>query len=66
MFETLFIISVMIFVVCFVLGIIVSMIYEDNVETAFKWYNNLISILTWSVFIMIPTGFITLWQKFLS
>lgn len=63
MIETLFFASVIIFVVCFVTGIIASMIYEDKVDTLFKWYGTLISIMTWSVFAIIPSGILTLFLK---
>lgn len=63
MVETLFIVSVIIFVVCFVTGIIASMHYEDQVETLFKWYGTLINIMTWSVFAIILSGILTLVLK---
>jgi hypothetical protein len=63
MIETLFFVSVIIFAVCFITGIIASMIYEDKVEALFKWYGALISTMTWSVFAIIPLGILTLFLK---
>ena len=65
-FETLFITSTIIFVICFLVGITASIVYEDKVETLFKWYNTIVSVLTWSVFVMIPTGIVVLVQKLFS
>jgi hypothetical protein len=64
MIESFFIASVIIFIVCFVIGVIVSMIYGDNVEKYFKSYDVLINIMTWSIFTTIPTGLFVLVKKF--
>jgi sulfite exporter TauE/SafE len=65
MFELLFYLSIGTFIMCFLAGVVTTFIYEDNAEKLFKWYNYLVSTLTWSVFVMIPLSIIVLIQKIL-
>jgi hypothetical protein len=64
MFEFLFFIFFVIFFLCFLIGTVVSLVYNDNVEKLFKWYDSLVSLLTASVYAMLPLGIIVIIQKF--
>jgi len=66
MLEWLFINVFIIFALCFLIGIAVTLKYDSDAEKLFKWYNQLINLMTWTIFILIPTGAIILIKKFLS
>jgi len=66
MIEWLFILSTAIFAICFVIGVMASMYYEEEVDKKFKNYNTIVNIMTWSVFAIIPTGILTIVLKILS
>jgi hypothetical protein len=64
--TTIFLLTLIIFVICFIIGTAATYFLEDKTDKLFPCYDLLINIMTWSVFVMIGAGGAIIFLKVFS